>query len=160
MPVLPLYLCRDYRRVELDFVVKTIRDAVGAYGIKFVVFDNLHFLGRKAKNVSQEVAVATQEFKLLAEDLHIPIMLVVQPRKSDPDEIIGIEDLRDSSLIGADVDHVIMMHRKRIRSNTEEYKQLDSALAPETFFRLDASRYYPGGDTALYFEGSISKLGA
>lgn len=152
---LPLYFGYSYKRIDLTFVLETIRNAIKRYDIKFVVFDNLHFLVRNIKYVTQEVGLVTQSFKLLAEELEIPIMLIAQPRKTAPDEMITMQDLKDSSSIGADADQIIMLHRERIKSN-EGVEELEHTLKPETLVRVEASRYHPGGDTLLYFDGAKS----
>ena len=46
---LPLFFGYSYKRIDLDFVIGTIRNAAKRYDIKFVVFDHLHFLVRDVK---------------------------------------------------------------------------------------------------------------
>ena len=70
-------------------------------------------------------------------------------------------DLKDSASIGADADQIIILHRKIIKSDKDKvivYEELDITLEPETLIRIEASRYHPGGDTMLYFEGEKSKF--
>ena len=156
---LPLYFGYAYKRIDLNSVLETIRNAVKRYDIKFVVFDNLHFLVRSIKYVTQEVGLVTQSFKLLAEELEIPIMLIAQPRKKNPDEMITMQDLKDSASIGADSDQIITLHRKRIKSSDRDgmlREELEITLEPETLIRVEASRYHPGGDTMLFFDGARS----
>ena len=69
--------------------------------------------------------------------------------------MITLQDLKDSSSIGADADQIITLHRKRIKSAMEDelmHEELEMTLEPETLIRVEASRYSPGGDTVLYFD--------
>lgn len=158
---LPLYFGYSYKRVDREFVLNTIRNAVKRYDIKLVVFDNLHFLVRNIKYVTQEVGLVTQSFKLLAEELEIPIILIAQPRKTDPNEMMTMMDLKDSSSIGADADQIIILHRKPLKSEKGDgivRVALETTLEPETLVRIEASRYHPGGDTMLFFDGAKSRF--
>jgi replicative DNA helicase len=158
---LPLYFGYSYKRVEREYVLNIIRNAVKRYDIEFVVFDNLHFLVRNIKYVTHEVGLVTQSFKLLAEELEIPIMLIAQPRKTNPNEMMNMLDLKDSASIGADADQIIILHRKPLKSDKGDgisRAELETTLEPETLVRVEASRYHPGGDTMLYFDGAKSKF--
>ena len=148
----PFYFGYNTKKLPVDGVIETIRLGTRRYGFQFVVFDNLHFLVRTTANQTQEVAYVSQQFKLLAEELQIPVMLVVHPRKVAEDRVATIEDLKDSSSIGADADTVIILYRKRAMSKGES----DSAFEPETLVRVDASRFTAGGQTLLYFDAARS----
>jgi replicative DNA helicase len=63
---------------------------------------------------------------------------------------MGIEDLKDSSSIGADADQVIILYREK----TKATEGAQSSFKPETLVRVDASRYHPGGETLLHFDGA------
>ena len=153
---IPLYIGYNYKKLSQEVVFSTIREAVGRYGIRFVVFDNLHFLCRNMQHISQEVGMISRGFKLLAEELEIVILLIVQPRKKANNEIINSQDLRDSGSIAMDSDQVIVMHRDRISS--KEGEDLDNVYSPKTVIRCDASRYSAGGSRILYLKGEISKF--
>ena len=158
---LPLFFGHTYKRIDLDFVLNTIRTAAKRYDIKFVVFDHLHFLVRDVRYVTHQVGLVTQSFKLLAEELEIPIMMIAQPRKTNPGEMMNMMDLKDSASIGADADQIIILHRDPIKSDKRDgivREELRTTLKPETLVRVEASRYNPGGDTILYFEGAKSKF--
>ena len=87
--------------------------------------------------------------RLLAEELEIPIILIAQPRKIERNGIMGIEDLKDSASIGADADQVIILYREKTKAH-----EGGQSFKPETLVRVDASRYHPGGETILVFDGS------
>jgi replicative DNA helicase len=150
---LPLCFGYNYKKCTLDVVIETIRRGVRRYGFKLVVFDNLHFLARSITHQVQEVGNVSKTFKLLAEELQIPIMLIAQPRKVNDDQVMGINDLKDSSAIGADADLVIVLYRKKMKSKDGT---AEAAFEPLTLVRVDASRYRAGGETLLYFDGEKS----
>ncbi|MDA8215112.1 MAG: toprim domain-containing protein [Nitrospiraceae bacterium] len=149
----PLYFGYNYKKCTLDIVTDTIRQGIKRYGFKFIVFDNLHYLSRSITNQVQEVSLISKTFKLLAEEMQVPIMLIAQPRKVAENQIIGIMDLKDSSAIGADSDQVIILYRKKMKTNDGT---AEAAYEPLTLVRVDASRYHPGGETLLYFRGDKS----
>jgi len=152
---LPLFFAYDYKNITHELVFQTIRATVRRYGIKLLVFDNLHYLVRSLTHTTQEVGLISRSFKLLAEELQIPIILIAQPRKVQEGTVMSMNDLKDSSSIGADSDQVIILWRKRTQSTINGLEQV-SSYDPKTLVRVDASRYAPGGDTVLHFEGKYS----
>lgn len=69
-----------------------------------------------------------------------------------------MNDLKDSSSIGADSDQVIILWRKKTKSNMSNPSAQEASFEPKTLVRVDASRYTAGGDTMLYFKGEFSKF--
>ena len=126
------------------------------------MFDHLHFLCRSITNQVQEVGLAVQAFKFLAEELEIPIILIAQPRKIQADSIMTAMDLKDSSSIYSDCDHLILMHRARKVSNTRDLQEgaalQTEAFDPVTLIRVEASRYNAGGETVLDYHGEYSRF--
>ncbi|MDM7986188.1 MAG: DnaB-like helicase C-terminal domain-containing protein, partial [Smithella sp.] len=116
----PLYLGYCYQKPTLENIIETIKAAIRRYDLKLVVFDHLHFLCRSVNNQVQEVGLAVQAFKFLAEELETPIILIAQPRKIQADSIMTAMDLKDSSSIYSDCDHLILMHRQRKVSNVKD----------------------------------------
>lgn len=152
----PLYLGYAYQKPILEGIIETIKRAVRRYGLKLVVFDHLHFLCRSINNQVQEVGLAVQAFKFLAEEMEIPVILIAQPRKVNPDAIMTAQDLKDSSSIYSDCDHLILMHRQRMTGSADQLQ--DTAFSPSTLIRVEASRYNAGGETFLYFHGEYSRF--
>ena len=146
----PIYFGYNYKKVAPDVTFATIREAWKRYGINVVIFDNLHYLVRDIKHQTQEIGYVSQSFKMLAEELEIPVILVAQPKRIGRDDVMGIDDLKDSSSIGADADQVIVLWRKKTQQNNDSI----SSFEPETLVRVDASRYMPGGETLLNFDGA------
>ncbi len=154
----PLYFGYNYKDISSEIVFSTIRAATRRFGLKLVIFDNLHFLIRSLAHVSAEVGNVTRGFKLLAEELHIPLILIAQPRKVEDGTVMTMNDLKDSSSIGADSDQVIILYRQKTKSNLKNPSGQESSFEPKTLVRVDASRYTSGGDTMLYFKGDFSKF--
>ncbi len=165
----PLYFAHSYRFTR-DEVFDTIRESVRRYGLEIVVFDHLHFLVRSEDNrvnVSSEVSAAVRDFKLLAEELRIPIMLICQPKKLGSfRKRMTIEDLRDSSSIGQDADTVIIVHRDRVESIYQQTQQKyddgnddegETVHEKKAQIIVDATRYNPGGVTNLWYNGELSR---
>lgn len=160
-----LYLGYVSNKPTAKDVFETIRQAVRRYDIGIVVFDHLHFLVRNPRYITQEVGVLTQDFKGLAEELHIPILLIAQPRKTDPGQIMSGVDLKDNSSIEADADVILILHRNPILSGRGEQALQEAAsmdgpametLNPVTLVRATKGRFRGTGQTLLYYEGALS----
>ncbi|PKN64116.1 MAG: hypothetical protein CVU57_16205 [Deltaproteobacteria bacterium HGW-Deltaproteobacteria-15] len=159
---MPLYLGFSFQKPTLEGIMETLKAAVRRYGLKLVCFDHLHFLCRSINNQVQEVGLAVQSFKFLAEEMEVPIILIAQPRKIQANEIMTAMDLKDSSSIFSDCDHLIILHRQRKASRSHEVAGgaplQDQAFEPQTLVRVEASRYNPGGEALLYFHGEYSRF--
>lgn len=163
---LPLYFAHSFKKQKLEDVLNLIREAIKRYDLKFVVFDNIHFLIRSVSNVNEELGQAVQGFKLLAEEMEIPIMAIAQPRKRETgsrNEIMAAEDIKYSNAVHADCDQMIILYRKRVASKAKEidpggFTAKTEALAPVTLVRIEAHRYGAGGETLLYFHGEYSRF--
>jgi twinkle protein len=157
----PFYQGYCYQKPNLDGIMETLKAAIRRYGLKLICFDHLHFLCRSINNQVQEIGLAVQAFKFLAEELEIPIILIAQPRKIQADSIMTAMDLKDSSSIFSDCDHLIILHRARKASNGREGTALQTeAYDPVTMVRIEASRYNSGGECLLYYHGEYSRFDA
>ena len=155
----PLYLGYCYQKPTLDGIMETLKASIRRYGLKLLCFDHIHFLCRSISNQTQEISQAVQSFKFLAEELEIPIILIAQPRKIQIDSIMTAMDLKDSSSIFSDCDHLIILHRARKASSGKEGTTLQTeAYDPVTMVRIEASRYNAGGECLLYYHGEYSRF--
>lgn len=158
----PFFLGYSYQKPTLDGIMDTLKAAIRRYGLKLVCFDHLHFLCRSISNQVQEVGLGVQAFKFLAEELEVPVILIAQPRKIQSDSIMTAMDLKDSSSIFSDCDHLIILHRQRRASTGKDLNQgsqlQQQAFDPVTLVRVEASRYNPGGETLLYYHGEYSRF--
>ncbi len=144
----PFYFAYKWKRPEWAVVEDTVKMCQRRYGIKFMVFDNLHFLCRSVDQ-TREVSMMIQNFKMLAEEVGIPILVIARPRKMVGSKIMDMDDLKDSADMAGDPDSVILLHRER-RAVVE--KTVSSGLGtymPETLVRVDKARYNSGGDIYL-----------
>jgi len=158
---LPIYFGEARGLVDSKYVFDRIRSTVKRYDIELVIFDNLHYLVREIRYAAQEIGIATKGFKMLGEQLRVPILLICQPRKIPDGQIPTLMDLKDSSAIAADADQIIVLHRRALKSDQGDgmvREELETSFAPETLVRIEASRYHAGGDTMLYFDGAKSKF--
>lgn len=159
----PLYFGHNFKFQKVDDVLDVIREAVRRYGLKFVVFDNLHMLCR-GDSVNERLAQAVLGFKLLAEECEIPIAVIAQPRKREngASEIMSAEDVKYSSAIHSDCDQMIILHRNRKASKSKDIKygmaSSEESMDPITLVRVEAHRYGPGGETLLYYSGNHSRF--
>lgn len=146
--------------LEVDKVEKIIIEMVQRYGIKFFIFDNLHFLCR-GENEKELIDKATQMFKLLAENLGITICLLTHPRKTNNNKQLKNEDMKGSSSIFQDADLVILMHRPMndadMTPDEAESGVSDGAMSPRAEF-LVTGRFVEGGRTYLAFDGRRSRF--
>ena len=163
---LPLYFAHTFKKEKLEDVLDLIREAIKRYDLRLVVFDNLHFLIRSISNVNEELGQAVQGFKLLAEEMEIPIVAIAQPRKREAggrDEIMRAEDVKYSNAVHADCDQMIILHRRRVASKAKEINQdnfmaKQEALDSVTLVRVEAHRYGAGGEALLFFHGEYSRF--
>lgn len=161
----PLYLPDKVGRgIEAESIFETITAAYRRYGLKFVVFDNIHFLVRSDKNLREKIGEVSQGFKLLAEELRIPIILIVHPRKLNKNKAMTADDIKETGSIHADADQLIFLHRKRQEVDTDrddddpELHDKNVPLDPWTEIIVDSSRFSEGGKVKLYYDGAKSKF--
>lgn len=153
----PFLFAYNYKKPSFDFCADTIRKAFNRYGLRFLVFDNLHFLVRSKTDQTKEVSFVVQSFKLLAEELAIPILLIARPRKSN-NKIITNEDLKDSSDIEGDSDLVILLHREPKRGAEGNYTNEEGIFDSKLLVRVSKARYSSGGDCNLIMDDKQCRL--
>jgi twinkle protein len=112
----PLYFGSWKRGMTFDRFHATVSEAVRLYDIKLLIFDHLHFMLRYAGRRSDEISELSKNFKLLAEELEIPVLLIAEPRKVNTDRMMTMEDIRDSAAVAQDADDIICLHRERVGS--------------------------------------------
>lgn len=151
---LPLYFAYKYRKLTWQVVEDTIRMCTKRYGLRAVVFDNIHFLTRGDDPV-REVSLVVNNLKLLAEELGIVMISIARPRKTrdprkmDEKRIIDSEDLMWSSDIEGDADFVLLLHRDKVKDVEKDIRITEGIFMPKTLVRVDKARYSTGGDCFL-----------
>jgi replicative DNA helicase len=159
MARIPIYL--GSKGSNLDDVERTIRQAVKRHDLKCVAFDNINYFVRSIDHVTQEIARVTKRLKELAVDLHIPIIAIAQPRKFDDEaRMMTMNDLKDASSIAQDADTIILLYRRRIKSEIKQVSHATAAFvgnqSPYCLVRVEKARYSAGGQCYLYFDGARS----
>jgi twinkle protein len=154
----PIYLGYSYRDLTMEKLTNTIREAVRRFGIGFVVFDHIHFLCRSIQHMTEEVGAVIREFKMLAEDEGIPICVLSHTRKVGTTSkgqfhVPNMMDLRNTGMLAADADFVVVLHRNRIQVDEESEMYI---FDNNTLVRLEKARYEEGGDSFLVYEGEKS----
>lgn len=142
----------------IEGVCERVKELVERYGLKAFIFDNLHFLCR-GENEKSMVDVATQQFKLLAEELGILFICVTHPRKTNNNRQLKTDDLKGSSSIFQDADIVWLMHRPYNDGDMtpDEVKlgATEGSMSPKTEISI-TGRWTEGGNTFLAFNGATS----
>uniref|UniRef100_A0A6M3IX39 Putative helicase n=1 Tax=viral metagenome TaxID=1070528 RepID=A0A6M3IX39_9ZZZZ len=142
----PFYFAYGYRKLDFGYISDTIRQCLRRYGIQFMVFDNLHFLARSKDHMTQEISIASQNFKLLAEELSIPILLIARPKKTGG-KMMQAEDLAWSADLEADADGIILLHREE--KHIEGLATTEGVFEEDCLIRVNRIRYTSGGTTHL-----------
>jgi replicative DNA helicase len=86
------------------------------HDLKLVVIDYLQLMtsGKRVENRQQEVSEFSRQLKLLAKELHVPVVAISQLNRSPEqraDKKPMLSDLRESGSIEQDADVVILLHR-------------------------------------------------
>jgi hypothetical protein len=155
----PLYFGANPRAMGSKEITALLTQAIRRYGLRLLVFDNLHMLGRSLEHRNEEIGLITKGFKLMAMELEIPLVLIAQPRKLQPGQVMTPYDLKDSVDIFSDADQIILLHRELVAA-TRDGEAVASAgsgtdnLSPLTLVRVGKGRHVPGRDGLLYFEGA------
>jgi twinkle protein len=150
------------RAKSAEQVFETIRQAVRRYGVKVVCFDNLQFLVRSIEHSAQETARISKQFKDLAMELGIFIVLIIQPNRPREGEIVAARNAHGSSAIEKDVDYMIALHRNRVAKikadDFQGFMEAEDNFDPQLLVRVDLSRYSAGGVCTLWMDGSRSTV--
>ena len=109
-----------------------IEVAVRTYGIRFVILDNLMTAIDAGENLYTEQSRFARKLKALARKLHIVILLVAHPRKSNARELTG-DDISGSGDVANLSDTVIMLDR------TTKKKE-DGEIIPQTLLAVQKNR--------------------
>jgi len=148
----PLYFGWCKRSVKPDVIFDTISHAVRRLGIKLLVFDHLQFLVRDKRHIVEETSIVSKNFKFLAEELGVALILIAHPRKIPLDKPMNMYDLRDSSSIPGDADRIWLMHRRRLPVEGSDDEPQKYEWEPETLLYVEASRWSGTGSVMLYFD--------
>jgi len=110
---------------SLEFIEESIKDGVENQAIKVVFIDHLHFLisMKNSTNASLMIGGIVRELKKMAIKHKVIIFLIAHTRKINTGDVLGVSSIRDSGMIVAESDYVMMVSRKRkveVRAMTDE----------------------------------------
>lgn len=113
------YIPLKLEAANLDWLRKRILEGIYKYGISAVFIDHLHFLFDilTRKNASLEIGRVIRFLKQLAIEQNIVIFLMAHMGKVARDEEPDDTHIRDSSLIGAESDTVMIIWRDPKKDN-------------------------------------------
>lgn len=121
-----------------------------------IVVDYLQLMssGRRIDNRVAEITELTRNFKIMAKELDVPILLLSQlSRESERSKRRPmLSDLRDSGSIEQDADIVMFLHRY----SKEELEQSNSNIEYECI--IAKNRHGSVGEVPLKFEGEYTKF--
>lgn len=137
---------------------ESITECVQNYGTEAVVFDNIQFVSRsKSGNTSDVTGVWSRMFKSIAEQLDLYMFLISQPRRTNHNRALDVDDLKDSSSIFQDLDHLILAHRAYIDKDRLDGDKKKGVM--EDMMQLKVvSRWGEGGTVDLWFNGERGVL--
>lgn len=106
----PILVQKEYRMPYES--VRYVAEQAKEWGAEVIYIDHLHYFSRSMQNQAEGLGIITQEFKRVAVEYDIPIVLVSQMRKTEGNRPTG-EDLRGSALIKQDADIVLILDKNQ-----------------------------------------------
>ena len=139
----------------VDIRAKARRMKTGRQGLSLIIVDYLQLMtspnARRPDNRQQEVAEISRSLKLLAKELHIPVLALSQLNRnpeSRADKRPQLSDLRESGSLEQDSDIVMFIHRDD--ADPEKKREAELILAKH--------RNGPTGSVRLNFEPALTQF--
>jgi len=126
-------------------------------GLGLIVIDYLQLMqngGRRAENRQAEVSEISRNIKLLAKELHVPVVALSQLNRGPEqrtDKRPLVSDLRESGSLEQDADLVILLHR-------EDAYEKESPRAGEADLIVAKHRNGPTATLSVAFQGHYSRF--
>jgi replicative DNA helicase len=126
------------------------------HDLRLVIVDYLQLMSspKRVENRQQEVSEMSRELKLLAKELHVPVVAVAQLNRGPEqraDKRPLLADLRESGSLEQDADVVILLHR-------EDAYERESPRAGEADFIVAKHRNGPTAVVTVAFQGHYSRF--
>lgn len=124
-------------------------------GLALVVIDYLQLMRGEGNTRNEELGDLTRRLKLMAKDLHVPVILLSQISRKVEDRTNKrplMSDLRESGAIEQDADVILMVYR-------DEYYNPESADAGTAEVLIVKHRMGATGEVRLAFQGECSRFG-
>ncbi|MBT1630432.1 replicative DNA helicase [Curtobacterium flaccumfaciens] len=124
-------------------------------GLSGIVVDYLQLMEGTSGSPRHEVVAAfSRGLKVLARDLHVPVIALSQLNRNSESSLSGepkLSDLRESGAIEQDADLVVLLHRER----DAQTKQLDNF---HITFDVAKNRHGETGHVTLDWDGTHSRV--
>ncbi|MBK9352049.1 MAG: replicative DNA helicase [Sulfuritalea sp.] len=124
-------------------------------GLALVVIDYLQLMRGEGNTRNEELGDLTRRLKLMAKDLHVPVILLSQISRKVEDRTNKrpvMSDLRESGAIEQDADVILMVYR-------DDYYHAQSADAGTAEVLIVKHRMGATGEVRLAFQGECSRFG-
>ena len=134
-----LYICAPSSIKKPEQVEETIRDSILRFGLKLVIFDNIHYLVRtEIHNRVQVMESYIRKFRDISRELEVPIVIIAHFGKGDPTTMPkGMTPQWAASFL-SDSDTVLLAHRNRIPGIEESFSRV-------LYVSVEAGRESQGG---------------
>lgn len=146
----------DSSDISVEDIRTKCRKLASEVGIDAVVIDYLQLIkGDQSKSKNEEVGNISRSLKLMARELHIPVIALSQlSRKVEEreDKKPMMSDLRDSGSIEQDADIVMFLYRD------DYYKKENSNRPGEADLIIGKNRSGSTGELPYRFEGKYSRF--
>jgi len=118
-----LYVPGDYPHVKdkVDWIRQRVIEGKVKDGLDVVFIDHLHYILNDGQFDSNSIGVVVRRLKRLAMECKVAIVLICHITKVPLDRRPEINDIRDSGMIAAEADLVIMIWRRKKKNNDGEY---------------------------------------
>ena len=152
----------DSSQVTPAQILSKCRRLKATHGLDFVMIDYIQLMTsgddkkKGAENRTQEVASITRDLKIMAKELHIPVVALSQLRRYQNKEP-QLSDLRESGAIEQDANIVIFINRPYMMATPEE--QASGKYTPDGAELIIAkNRSGEQGRISMKFVGECTKF--
>lgn len=126
------------------------------HDLKLVVLDYIQLMssGKKVESRQLEVSEFSRQIKLLAKELHVPVVALSQLNRGSEQRtsrVPMISDLRESGSLEQDADMVLLVHREELYSD-------DPNLKGNADLHIAKHRNGETGKVELVFQGHYSRF--
>jgi replicative DNA helicase len=153
----PIFIDDTAGLTILELRAKTRRLKSEHPNLGLVVVDYMQLMRGSGRydNRQQEISEISRGLKILARELHVPILALsqlsrnIETRKKDGSALPMLSDLRESGSIEQDADMVMFVHRQKFDEDERPVMQ-------EAKIIIGKQRNGPIGDVDLLFEGATA----
>lgn len=148
-------LIDDQARADLNLLFSRATHWKEQYGIKMIFIDYVQLIKASGKfnNKYEEVTHISQQLKVMAKELKMPIVSLAQLNRSPTktgDKLPQVSELRDSGSLEQDADEIFLLH------SPSAYDKYDKPGILQVF--LKKNRLGPTGEVDLQVNGSTGKI--